>query len=98
MNIYIEIKRLLNYGIQKGLIAAEDEIYARNRILEVLQLDEYVEQEIETEVLEEPQPILDRLLDYAYEKGILTENTVTYRDLLDTKIMDCVSSVADVVC
>lgn len=89
MNIYIEIKRLLNYGIQKGLIAAEDEIYARNRILEVLQLDEYVEQEIETEVLEEPQPILDRLLDYAYEKGILTENTVTYRDLLDTKIMDC---------
>ncbi len=31
--------------------------------------------------------ILDNLLAYAADVGILAENTVTYRDLLDTKIM-----------
>ena len=33
------------------------------------------------------QDILDTLLDDAYSRGVLTENTVTYRDLLDTEIM-----------
>ena len=77
------------YGIQKGLLDVQDEIYARNRILEILQLDEYEEITIKEESLEEPQQILDKILDYAYEKGILEEDTVTYRDLLDTRIMDC---------
>lgn len=35
-------------------------------------------------ILEE---ILSGLLDYAYEKGIIPENTVTYRDLFDVKLM-----------
>ncbi|MFZ5965778.1 MAG: UDP-glucose--hexose-1-phosphate uridylyltransferase [Bacillota bacterium] len=89
MNVCREIKRLIHYGIDQGLIHMEDEIYARNKILEVLLLDEYEDFEIEKELLDSPQPILDRLLDYAYEHGILQENTVTYRDLFDTKIMDC---------
>ncbi len=31
--------------------------------------------------------ILDTLLDDAYRRGVLTENTVTFRDLMDTEIM-----------
>ncbi len=89
MNIYKEIKRLLNYGLDKGLIQEEDELYTRNRLLEVLELDEYEELEVEVEKLDNPQPILDRLLDFAYEKGLMAGNTVTYRDLMDTKLMDC---------
>ena len=27
------------------------------------------------------------MMDYAYEKGIMTENSIVYRDLFDTKIM-----------
>ena len=89
MNIFKEIKRLINYGINKGLIYKEDEIYVRNKILEILKLDEYEDAEVEKEDLENPQKILDNILDYAYENGVLEHNTVTYRDLLDTKIMDC---------
>jgi UDPglucose--hexose-1-phosphate uridylyltransferase len=89
VNIFKEIKRLINYGINKGLIYKEDEIYVRNKILEILKLDEYEDAEVEKEDLENPQKILDNILDYAYEKGVLEHNTVTYRDLLDTKIMDC---------
>lgn len=89
MNIYKEIKRLVNFGINKGLINKYDEIYTRNRIMEILGLNTYKDMDIESEDLNCPQTILDNLLDYAYVKGILPENTVTYRDLMDTKIMDC---------
>ncbi|QIB27541.1 UDP-glucose--hexose-1-phosphate uridylyltransferase [Caloranaerobacter azorensis] len=98
MDINREIKRLINYGIYKGLLYKEDEIYVRNRILEILKLDEYEDVEIEKEELENPQPILDNILDYAYERGILEHNTVIYRDLFDTKIMDClIARPSDVI-
>ncbi len=89
MYIYKQIKRLINYGLDKGLINKEDELYVRNRLLEILKLDEYEDMETAAEKLANPQPILDEILDYAYGKGVLAENTITYRDLLDTKLMDC---------
>lgn len=89
MNIYKEIKRLIGYGLDKGLINKEDRMYVRNRLLEILRLDEFEDIEADVEKLPNPQPILDKILDYAYEAGILVENTVTYRDLLDTRLMDC---------
>lgn len=89
MNIYKTIKRLINYGLYKGLIEKEDELYVRNRLMEILKLDEYEDMDVEEEKLPNPQPILDEILDYAYGAGVLAENTITYRDLLDTKLMDC---------
>lgn len=89
VNIYKEIQRLISYGLRKGLIFKEDELYVRNRLLEILGLDDFEETEPEHEDLKSPQQILDKLADYAFEKGILTENTITYRDLLDTRLMDC---------
>ena len=50
-------------------------------------MDEQKEQEIEGTDVEELEDILSSMLDYAYEKGILKENGVVYRDLFDTKIM-----------
>jgi UDPglucose--hexose-1-phosphate uridylyltransferase len=85
--VYDGIKKLVQYGLEAGLICEGDRIYATNRLLEALHLDEYEEpvQEYRNVNLEET---LRELLDYACEKGI-TENSVGYRDLLDTKLMDC---------
>ena len=82
-----DIRQLTAYGIKTGLVLKEDEIYTINRLLELFELDELSEPT--EDMSEEPdlEMILQRMLDYAYEKGILAENSVVYRDLFDTKIM-----------
>ena len=81
-----DIRQLVAYGKRTGLVPGEDEIYTTNRLLELFELDELEESSKElTE--DELENILGRMLDYAYEKGILKENGVVYRDLFDTKIM-----------
>ena len=88
-----EIRRLVAYGLSTGLVHKEDKIYTTNRLLELFELDELEditeqeEAEIEKTKVEDLESILSAMLDYAYEKGILKENGVVYRDLFDTKIM-----------
>ncbi len=86
--IYKAIRNLVQYGLNAGLIEKEDELYARNQILRELGLSEYEEPcEAAGEIsLEET---LKELLDYAAENGILENNSVVYRDLFDTKLMNC---------
>lgn len=86
--IYGAIKKLVNYGLETGLINEEDRYYAINQILDVMNLDEYEEPEEEGEE-NDLESVLGVLLDYAYDIGMIPENTVTYRDLLDTKLMNC---------
>jgi len=87
-DIQHEISRLLHFARQKGLIAPEDEVYAANRLLDVLHVEDYVPEEVD-ETLETATPILECILDYAAEKGLI-EGTTDERDLFDTRIMDCV--------
>lgn len=86
--IFDSIKKLVQYGLETGLITEEDRIYTVNRILEVLQEDMYEEpaKEYQNVNLEET---LKELLDYAAEKGLLESNSVGFRDLFDTKLMGC---------
>ncbi len=78
------IKKLVCYGIEKGLVNKRDEIYVTNRILEILNIDEFECSENFSDVnLEET---LKELLDFAVEKGIIEDN-ITARDLFDTKLM-----------
>lgn len=78
------IKKLVCYGIEKGLVNKRDEIYVTNRILEILNIDEFECSENFSDVnLEET---LKELLDFAAEKGIIEDN-ITARDLFDTKLM-----------
>ena len=35
--------------------------------------------------------VLSELTDFAYDKGLIPENTVSYRDLFDTKLMGCLT-------
>lgn len=88
MSIYTEFERLINYGLKKKLFEAEDITYVRNSLIELFKLDEYIIEKVEDENLENPTSILDNLLNYAFEMGILESNTSVYRDLLDTKIMN----------
>ncbi|WP_294402833.1 UDP-glucose--hexose-1-phosphate uridylyltransferase [uncultured Clostridium sp.] len=85
--INYEINRLLNFGLQQGLIHEEDKIYATNMLLGLLKIDEFEPVEI-NETLATSTPILENILDYAVYKNII-EDTVTERDLLDTNIMNC---------
>ena len=84
-----EVERLLSYAVNKELIAPLDRIAARNALLELMQLPEpYVgSQSIESP--ESPMETLEHLLDFAVEMGIIAENTLTHRDLFDTKLMGC---------
>lgn len=88
VNIQKEIEKLLVYGLRKQLIDSEDVIYTRNRILEVLNLDDLdiVKMEDKDHNLEE---ILDNIVDWSLQKGILEDGGNVSRDLFDTKIMGC---------
>ncbi len=87
MRIYREIKRLINYGLKHNLFTEDDVIFVRNSLLSILNLDDYEDVDIEEEDLKTPTNILDNILNYAFENGILESNSPIYRDLLDTKIM-----------
>ena len=95
-DINVLIRQLVNYGINKELVAKEDEIYTINRILEVLKIDEYNEPE-NVDADTELEKILSGLLDFAYDNGVMEENSVAYRDLMDTKIMGCLVPAPSVV-
>ncbi|MBQ7918528.1 MAG: UDP-glucose--hexose-1-phosphate uridylyltransferase [Lachnospiraceae bacterium] len=79
------IRKLVAYGVKTGLVEKEDIIFTTNKLLELFGLEELCEGEEPTgeEALEE---ILKGMLDYAVEAGII-EDSITYRDLFDTKIM-----------
>ena len=81
------IKRLVNFGLAHQLLKEEDVIYVTNQLLDILQLHDYEDVDVESEQLTTPQPILDDMLAYAIEKGII-EDTIVSKDLFDTRIMN----------
>ncbi|WP_413465974.1 UDP-glucose--hexose-1-phosphate uridylyltransferase [Metabacillus litoralis] len=98
INIGYEIERLLQFGQKKQLISKWDVDLTRNKILEVLELNDVKNESVADENLDSPVTILENILDWAAENHLLKENTVTYRDLLDTKIMGClVGSQSEII-
>ena len=90
------IKKLICYGLENELIEKEDVIYTTNALLEVLGMDEYQEPK-ENYANVELESVLKELLDYAYEKGLLEDSSVVYRDLFDTKLMSKLAARPSVV-
>lgn len=83
-----EIRKLTAYGILTGLVPEEDEIYTVNSLLALFGEDAIEDAGEPVQVCEtDLEGILQKMLDYAYEAGMMEENTVAYRDLMDTKIM-----------
>ncbi|MCR5788705.1 MAG: UDP-glucose--hexose-1-phosphate uridylyltransferase [Lachnospiraceae bacterium] len=90
--IDLTIAALAEYAVNCGLIPEEERIYSINLLLEVLKKDDYTEPE-ETEKVKEKagdlEALLRELCDHAFENGLIEENSVAYRDLFDTKVMNC---------
>ncbi len=83
--IHENIKRLISYGLDCGLIEKEDVNFTINRILEIMHMDEYKAPEADCE-WESLEDILAVFLQHAIEKGLI-EDSITQKDLFDTKIM-----------
>ena len=88
MKIDTYIDSLVSYALHKELIEPEDRQVIVNRLLDLLQKDDYVPtDEPQTEELEK---ILAGILDYAVAQGIC-EDGITARDLFDTRIMGAIT-------
>ena len=81
MKAYLDA--LVNYAVERGLIAQEDKTYAFNRLMEQMNLDSVGAGE---EVSASLNEILDALCDDACRRGLI-ENNIVSRDLFDTKLM-----------
>ena len=86
--VYDAIKGLVEYGLKTGLIGEPDRIYVTNQILDVMKMDEYEEPEGPTEP-QNLETILKELMDAACQTGVMPEDSITYRDLFDTRLMNC---------
>lgn len=86
--ISYSIKKLVQYGLNTGMVNPEDKVYVTNRLLEVMGEDSYEEptEDVGDIDLEET---LKELLDQAVQKGLIENDSVVYRDLFDTKLMGC---------
>ncbi|HAH17682.1 UDP-glucose--hexose-1-phosphate uridylyltransferase [uncultured Eubacterium sp.] len=85
IDIYEYIAKLVKYGEDNEIISKYDRVYVINSLLELFELEDYYEDSYKSE--DDLEKILEGMLDYAYDKGLIKENTTTYRDLFDTKIM-----------
>ncbi len=86
MNAAKNIELLIQFALKNHIIEKWDIVQVRNQIMEVLGVEEPFDGAIEEEIPDTPVPILNQLLSYAVESGLI-EDTVTYRDMLDAKIM-----------
>ncbi len=94
--IYKLINKLVRYALAADLIEKEDIDYTVNRLLELFLLEDYQEEVENSFAIDKVdssdekcnlEEILNSMMDYAYEKGIMQENSIGYRDLFDTRIM-----------
>ncbi len=79
------IEDLVLYGLECGMVSPQDRVYIRNCLMEKLAVSDFAPTVHERVC--ELENILCGICDYAAEKGLVAENTVTYRDLFDTSVM-----------
>jgi UDPglucose--hexose-1-phosphate uridylyltransferase len=95
--IETSIQKLIRYGLDCGFLQAEDVVYAQNRLLETLRLDDFSAQPFETTEIVRLEDLLRTLTDYAFQNGLIKSNGVASRDLFDTKLMGCLMPPPSVV-
>ncbi len=83
MSVYADINALVDYAQERELISPLDVTYIKNRIIDIMKLDEFCDEAPSDKNLEE---ILISLCEDAAERGIIGR-TQTELDLFDTRIM-----------
>ena len=81
------ITALIEYGLTTELIKEEDKIFTINQLLDLLHLEEYEAPGGDIKLPQSLEDILKGILDFAVENGIIKEDSISYRDLFDTKVM-----------
>lgn len=81
------IKKLVQYGLETGLVPACEKNYTINLLLDLFRQDDYEEPQEEYRDVD-LEGTLGELLDEAVKRGLI-EDSIGYRDLFDTKIMNC---------
>lgn len=89
------LSELLDYAVENGMIEKCDEIYAVNRVLNLIGGDSF--ERCEYEKHSNIEEILSPILDFANENGKLEMNTTTYRDILSADIMDIFTPIPSVL-
>lgn len=89
--IHSAVQTLLNYSIRNRLITEDDEIVARNAIMNELKLSDWDENAVALEI-DSIEAILEPIIDYACKSGIIAD-TSNSRDLFDTKIMGLLTAM-----
>lgn len=84
--VAIQIERLVQFAIERQLLAPLDIHFARNALLDLFRIPEPAAHQPASEAAR-PVELLEPLLDYGAEMGLIAENTTTFRDLLDARIM-----------
>lgn len=85
------VEQLLCYGLRVGLLQPIDLPLARNSLLETLRLSEPTATPMDEGSGDAPDvlEILQSLIGYALQQGIVENDTETERDLFDTRLMGC---------
>ena len=81
------IAKLVQYGVETGLIPECERNYTTNLLLDVFYEDDYTASEQEFQNIE-LEKVLDELLKEAIDRGLI-EDSVVYKDLFDTRLMNC---------
>ena len=93
--INTQINELVAYGLKCGLVSKDDQIFVSNQLLDLFRLSEFHEEEIlKSRPLAE---ILEDMVSYAHQQGILEEDTIAWKDLFDTRIMGLLTPLTSVV-
>ena len=80
------IAALVQYGIETGLVPACEKIYTTNLLLDLFHEDDYEEPSV---IPAKPlEAILRDLLDIAVKRELIPDS-IAYRDLFDTRLMNC---------
>lgn len=86
MEIYTLIQSLLNQSIELEMIEQEDEVYARNQLLSLLQLADFPEK-VEGGNWASIPDVIEQIVHYAFEKGIVGILDVD-KEIFSSKLMN----------
>lgn len=91
------IQELIDYGTKNGLVDSADKVFVTNQLLDLFQLPDYQESDADIPTGRELHLILEDMLTFAHEKGILEDDTITTKDLFDTRIMGLLTPLPSIV-
>lgn len=79
---------MIKYGIENNLIKKEDKVYVRNRIYNLLNINEPKNIKFNDNEKIILKDVLDEIIKYALEKNIIKEDMVSLKDVFDSELMN----------